>query len=258
MKQGLVATLLLTIACRMPPAARPYPAPTASAIYDALTRRAAALDTLRIEARADQMGPGAERLKVHVNVLLARGARLRVEAENPLGGPLATLVTDGDQFALLDARANRFLVGEARACNVARMLGVALAPAEIIATLAGGAPLDGQARDLRWDPADGGHEILTLAMADGGSELIVLTPKSWDIVAAERHDGKGALAWHLTHDDFEGEGAARVPRHTEIEQPPRKSDLRLRYRSVSAGDAVAAEAFHLSPAGLTPETVTCE
>ncbi len=255
--RSAIALLIFVGACRLPPVARPYPAPSASDVYQTLVKRATDLDTLRIEARADQMGPGTDRLKVHVNVVLAKGARLRVEAENPLGGPLATLVTDGEQFALLDARANRFLVGAAQACNVARMLGVELPPAEIIATLAGGAPLNGEPRDLTWDPENGGHEVLTLATSDGGTERLVLAPHTWEVQSAERHDQKGQLVWRVTHDDFEGEGAAHVPRHTEIEQPPKKTDLRLRYRNVSAGEPAAAEIFHLAPAGLPPEMVTC-
>ena len=56
------------------------------------------------------------------HLLLARGGKLRIEADSPLGGALATLTSDGQQFSLLDVRDNRFLTGPAKACNVARLI----------------------------------------------------------------------------------------------------------------------------------------
>src|SRR4051812_18425481 len=105
-----LAFVLLLCGCPAPPpVARPYPPPSAEQLLQALQSRADKLQSLSAEGRADEMGQGAERVKVSINVLVAQGGRLRLEAESPLGGTVATLVTDGQQFQLLDSRNNRFL-----------------------------------------------------------------------------------------------------------------------------------------------------
>src|SRR5258708_350159 len=143
--------LLLLCGCPTPPVQRPYPPPTAEQLLTALRNRRDKLTSLRAEGRADEMGQGAERVKVTVNVLVARGGKLRLEAESPLGGAVATLVTDGNQFQLLDVRNNRFLIGRAEPCNVARLIGVELEPEQVMSVLSRSAPLDGTASRVRRD-----------------------------------------------------------------------------------------------------------
>src|SRR5258706_16222102 len=93
--------LLLLCGCPVPPVARPYPPPTAEQLLQALQNRRDKLASLRAEGRADEMGQGAERVKVPVNMRVARGGRMRLEAESPLGGNCSHLVTDGRQFKTL-------------------------------------------------------------------------------------------------------------------------------------------------------------
>src|SRR5437870_444875 len=93
----LVAALL----CGCPPThvERPYPPPTADELLSALRARAEKLRSLRASTKIDHLGPGAERVKVRVDLWLARGGRLRLEALHPLDEtPLSTLVSDGQRF----------------------------------------------------------------------------------------------------------------------------------------------------------------
>src|SRR5689334_13402427 len=155
--------LLLCAGCPKP-AVRPYAPPTAEQLLTALRERADKLHTLRATAKIDHFANGGERVRVKVTLLLERPGKLRIEADSPLGGALATLTADGQTFSLLDVRNNRFLTGPAKACNVARLIRLAIPPDDVVAVLMGQAPLPASARikGSSWDPDDGGREVLTL------------------------------------------------------------------------------------------------
>ena len=74
-------------------------------------------------------------------MLVLRDGHLRFEAEVSLQGTVATLATDGTTFALYDARKNEFNRGPACPANVASLIRIPLAPADIAAVLLGDARL---------------------------------------------------------------------------------------------------------------------
>src|SRR4051812_5042845 len=111
------ALLLLTIGgCRLKPVERPYPPPRLEDVMAALRANEARISSLRADTKIEHL-EGGQRVKLTVGLLLARPDKLRFEAQAPLTGAVATLVTNGDRFALLDVRNNRFLMGPAKACN---------------------------------------------------------------------------------------------------------------------------------------------
>jgi outer membrane lipoprotein-sorting protein len=260
MRAALPLLLLLFAGCPPANVQRPYAPPTADELLSALRARADKLRSLHAEARADHMGEGGERVKVSVEMMLERGGKMRLAAENPLGGAVATLVSDGQQFALLDAQHNRFLAGPARACNVARLVRVALDPDDIVAALMGGAPLAGTASSVGWDPTHGGREVVTLRTDDGGEEKLFLDARDrrWDVSAAERRDAAGKLVWRLEHEDFADRGGLRLPGKTWVEDPPHHADVRIRFRSSEPNVTPKPGIFHLDPpTGIAVEPANC-
>jgi len=256
----VVAALVPLMAGCPKPAVRPYPPPSADELMVALRGRAEHLKTLRARAKVDYMQNGGDRAKVKVNMLLARGGKLRFEADSPLGGALATLTSDGKQFSLLDVRANRFLQGPAKACNVARLLRIVLPPDDIVTILMGGAPLDGTVKGVSWDPNNGGREVLTLAQPDGGDVVIQLDSKDkrWDVMRVERHGVDGKLLWRTTNDDWKDQGDVRLPGTQDIEEPPHGADAEIKFKSVEPNAEIQEELFRLPPPqGLTPEPADC-
>jgi hypothetical protein len=259
---AVCAPLVFICGCpapQLPPVARPYPAPSAAEIFGALAARAAQVRSLRAEAKVDQ-GENGKRAKVTVSMLVARGGKLRLEAESALVGPVATLTSDGGEFQLLDVRNNRFLNGPARACNLARLLRIELEPEEAVAVLLGGAPLVGEPAAVDWDPSHGGREVLTLRTSDGAEEKLWLDARDrrWDVLEAERHDPGGAVRWRLRHEGFEEVSGVRLPTRTFVEEPAHHADAQLRFRSHEPNVELPANAFRLvPPTGITPEPVTC-
>lgn len=256
----LMALAALPGACAPSRVERPYPPATATELLAALRDRARRLVTLRADAKVDHMGEGGERVKLSMSMLLERGGKLRLEANSPLGGPLATLVSDGKQFALLDVRQNRFLVGPALPCNVARLIRIELPPDDVVAVLMGGAPLEGEPLESSWDREHGGRERLRLRTPDGGQESLELDGRNrvWDVLKAERRLVSGELLWRVEHESFGDHGGVRLPERSQVEEPRIGADARIRFRSVTPNVTPPASAFHLEPpSGLTPEAVDC-
>jgi hypothetical protein len=244
------------------PAVRPYPPPTPEQLLDALRSRADRITTLRATAKLDHFANGGERVRVKVSLLLARRAKLRIEADSPLGGALATLTSDGKQFQLLDLRNNRFLQGPAKACNVARLIRLEIPPEDVVSVLMGEAPLPGSAtiKGAGWDSEDGGREVLALGLPDGGEEVIKLDArdKTWDVRRAERRDASGKVLWSVTNDKFEEHDGVRLPGISTVREPPHGADAEIKFRSVEPNVELGDDLFHLpTPEKITPEPADC-
>lgn len=262
MRGAIVVAALVPLVAGCPkPAVRPYAPPSADELMAALRGRAEHLKTLRATAKIDYMANGGDRAKVKVNMLLARGGKLRFEADSPLGGALATLTSDGQQFSLLDVRANRFLQGPAKACNVARLLRIVMPPDDIVSILMGGAPLAGTVKGVSWDPNNGGREVLTLALPDGGRQIIQLDAKDkrWDVMRAERRDAAGKVLWRVTNDGWKDrDGGVRLPDVEDVEEPPHGADAEIKFRSVEPNLELDEKLFRLqAPEGVAVEPADC-
>ncbi len=256
---AILAAAICLCGCAKPLAERPEPPPTGAALVDALRARAAHVTTLRAEAKVDYLAEKGERIKLTMTFLVDRAAgALRVDAESPMGGTVASLASDGHTFELLDTRANRFLEGPATPCNLSRFLRVRLRTRDLVDAIAGGAPLLGQPASVTWDGHDGGHEVLVLKGEGDLVETLRLAPKTWDVDSAEVMSG-GHVLYRLRHDDFSDQDGVRFPGRTVIEDPEHRADARIRYKSRELGVTVPPGAFHLEPPpGLPVEHVTCE
>ena len=126
----LVGALATAGCVHAPPVARPYPAPTGDELAGLLATRATTVHALNARARATSW-LGGERVRATVLMLVERDGHLRFEAEVSLQGTVATLATDGRTFALLDARKNELSRGPACPSNVASLVRIPLAPADV-------------------------------------------------------------------------------------------------------------------------------
>jgi outer membrane lipoprotein-sorting protein len=245
---ALLALCAAGLGCKPGPVARPTSLPAAPALLEEIRGRQARAWSLRGETKLDYWAPEG-RTKVTVNMAVARPGKLRFEAENPISGHTeGTLVTDGRNFALLDVQHNRFLVGPALPCNVARMTRIDMPPDDVAVILLGSAPvLPHERAEVGWDPADGGREVLTLALPGGATERLEIANKSRDLVAAEVKDSAGRSVWRLTHEDFGNVGGVRRPRRTKFVEPREQADVIIRFKDVDVNVAIPEDVFHLSP-----------
>jgi outer membrane lipoprotein-sorting protein len=258
---SLICCTLTLFGCPVPPAQRPYPPPSAAELIAALRAHADHLRTLRATAKVDHLADGGQRVKVKVTMLLARPDKLRFEAESPLGGTLAYLTANGHDFALLDVRQNRFLVGPANTCNVARLIRLTLPPEDIVTVLMGDVPLAGEPTGVSWDASHGGREVLTLRLPDGGSETIKLDArdKRWDLTNAERTDAHGQVLWRLSDEGWSDHGGIRLPDTIHVEDPAHHADAVVKVRSRELNLDLPDNVFQLQPPdNITPEQAGCD
>jgi hypothetical protein len=270
----------LLAGCPKPLVMRPYPPPQAADILAQVRHEHEGVRTMRARAKADFYDGAAGRAKIDIGLLVERPDKLRLSGESSLIGPLLTLATDGDNFQLLDVRRNTFMIGKINPCNMARLIRVALRPAEAVEVLLGGVPLFPPeavtSTDLAWSGKDGGREVLTLHDTLGRTLVLQVAAwgnggnrRGWDVLQAEGRDAGGQLAWRVRHENFadvplDGEsgsaasGTVRLPGTTHIEDPPHKSDVRLRWRERELNPSIAPGLFHLStPPGLPIEPDLC-
>jgi hypothetical protein len=235
---------------------RPYAAPTADALLAGLRARQAAVKSASLGTRTTSW-LGGERVRGSVLMLVDRAGRLRFEAEVALRGTVATLVTDGGQFALLDGESNTFKRGPACPDNVASLVRIPLAPDEIAAVLLGDAPLGDDARadaEVAWDP-DAAADVLTIGRrAQGGAAARLLVKVQaangpLRVVGVEGESPGARGRWRVAYDDFDVVDGQPFPNRIRFAEPGRSYDqgVEIKIRDRSVNPKVPGTVFTMEP-----------
>jgi hypothetical protein len=262
--RAAIALGLLTAGCaHAPPVARPYPAPAPELLAAALSARQRAVPGMSARVRATSW-LGGERVRATVNMLVERDGRLRFEAEVSLQGTVATLATDGTTFALLDARKNELSRGPACPANVASLIRIPLAPADVAAILLGDARLPeatGGAPLVGWEPHLGA-DLLTLPDGAGGALQLFFhgDGPAHDLIGAARVGPDGAPLWRTSYRDFESVAGQRLPRTILFAEKTASFDdgVEIKFKDRSPGDTPPPAAFTLAPPpGVAVRNVGC-
>lgn len=231
--------------------------------------------SMRAEARVDRRDETG-RIRGTVLMMLARPDRVRFDAMTQFG-PAAVLTSDGEEFALVDLRENRFFVGPSCAENIERLLGLPLAGADVARFLFGETPLlEASDQDV---VCEGGHYLVTRRADDGRTQILTLEVRSADVEAppdqqrlrlrsSEVHAPDGSLEWRVRYDDhrviedpLDTESPRRgvaMPFSIHFELPARNIDTLVRFTSIDLNPSIPPDAFHQEPRdGLTIEPVEC-
>jgi hypothetical protein len=171
--RSLCLGALSLVACGRPPPISQFP--TADAALSRLHDTQACSRGVTAEAKLDYFGP---RMRLRGNVLYIASVpdRVRLDLFSSFGAVLSTLTADGKDFALLDARAKRFLYGPANACNLARFTQVSLPPPVLVDLLRGDAPVlvhAPSAASVKWE---GTRYVVSISSTHGATERIELEP----------------------------------------------------------------------------------
>jgi len=242
---------------------RPYKTPTAKEVLAALKVRSQKIKTLRAETRmSHQTAQG--KVKATVRLMAELGGKLRFDAVSPFDTPLSTLVADGKNFALVDAKANRHYYGPATPCNLARLLRVSLQADAVLAILAGSTPLiTAESATIAWDDR-AGREILTL-QGPSGSQVIHLDGRmnggrpTWDLLQSEIRDKQGKVVLSIKASDHRKIAGLRAPKTLSLSQPKAGATLDLSYRKQELNVSLSKAAFELPAAGGLPsKRVDCQ
>lgn len=199
MRSGFAATvarpsavglaLLLTLGCSKGPAVR-FNHPTQ--LLDHIYQRTSCSRAVQGEGRLEVAGPfvgyrGKLMFKAEVP------ARLRFDLYSELGVTLATLATDNGSLRFFDLSANRWVAGEANACNVAQFTQVAVPPLALVELLRGRPPVlahEPSAAKLAWKGAlfgPGHYEITVVGERASKEKVWVSVPQQdWGLPLAQQ------------------------------------------------------------------------
>jgi outer membrane lipoprotein-sorting protein len=263
----ICAAVLLAACCaHAQPIARPYPAPAPEALIAALTTHQAAARGMNARVRATSW-LGGERVRATVNMLVERDGHLRFEAEVALQGTVATLATDGSSFMLYDAHKNEFSRGPACPANVASLVRIPLAPADVAAVLLGDArppgpgPIDPATASVGWDGGRGA-DVLAVPAPEGGAVQYYFRGDgpARTLIAVDRIGAGGAPLWRTSYEDHETTGGVRVPKTIRFAEGKGSFDdgVELNFKDRALNAAAPPGGFTLAPpAGATVVIVGC-
>ncbi len=292
--RGACLLLLLSTACcgAMPPP--PSQPPTADA---ALARMHATAECgngiLAKNAKLDHFGARG-RVRGDMSMFVVRPARLRMSVFSPppLMSPIVTLTSDGNEFRLADMRENKFFVGPASACNIARLTTVPIAGPVLVELLRGQAPVLKHAPEgatLAWSGK--GYYVIRIASTREAHEEIHLTPRrdDWYKPYTEQRmrvldvvvNQYGDVLYHAELEDHEpvpmsqplvdAEGIdatvppsgpvcdAEVPRKIHLEVPEQDDDVQFKYTDITWNPPLPEGTFtQPAPQGMPVVHVQCE
>jgi hypothetical protein len=228
-----------------------------------LTARQSAVRGMNARVRATSWLDG-ERVRATVNMLVQRDGHLRFEAEVSLQGMVAALATDGTTFAFFDAHKNEVSRGPACADNVASLIRIPLAPADVAALLLGdaGPPEGATPQPVQWDAGSGG-DMLVLRAPD--EHMLVYTFRGSSdadrvLVGVMSLDKGGKRAWRAAFEDLETVGGVRLPGTIRFAEKDASFDdgVEIKFKDRTLNAAAPPGAFTLAPpAGATAVEVGC-
>jgi hypothetical protein len=258
---ALLLVLATGTCVHAPPVARPYPTPTADELAGLLAARATAVRALNARARATSW-LGGERVRATVLMLVERDGHLRFEAEVSLQGTVATLATDGRTFALLDARKNELARGPACPANVASIVRIPLAPADVAAVILGDVrrpPEATLAPTVTWDAARGADVLELDAPTETVRVFFARHGTAVDLVGAEAF-AAGKRLWQTSYEDFEASEALRLPTKIRFAEGSGSYDdgVEIKLKDLRLNEPSPASAFVLeAPPGAAVKDVGC-
>ncbi|MDX9720881.1 MAG: DUF4292 domain-containing protein [Myxococcota bacterium] len=227
------ASLLLLAACPrypMPENATGVP----SELIDAIEARANSISDLRISAKADYWDfDKNERVAGRDVVISARlPASLRITLSS-FDKALATLVSDGERFAMIDTQQSVYYEGPASPENLSQLIPLYLSARDFVRVLSGAFPVDElhaewRARaELGWN-SDRGRYRLTLPRVDGGALRIEASHPEFDVQVIEILDANGESQYVYKATDFIKIGSTRLPTICRFELVSRQVDVTIR------------------------------
>lgn len=233
---------------------------------------------MRAEARVDRRDETG-RVRGTVLMLLERPDHVRFDVMTQFG-PAAVLTSDGEEFALVDLRENRFYVGPSCAGNIERLLGLPLEGEDVARFLLGESPVVPLADDTQEEVVcDGGHYVLTRHAPDGRVQTLTYDVRGDDVErppaeqhlrlrASEVHAADGSVEWRVHYDDYhvvedpldteDPHRGVAMPFTVRFELPANGVDTLVRFHTIELNAHVPEGAFHQeSHEGLEVVPVEC-
>lgn len=241
-----------------------------------------ALSSIQAEARVDQRG-NQGRVRGTVLMFVERVGHVRFDVMTQFG-PVLTLTSDGQRFALADMRDKTFTTGPACPSNIARLLGMPVSATQAAGLLLGGAPelaasttagsdAGSQTHQIEWKPEPGSYLItrkvgkliaqmeLSLRPED---RAVPLAGQRFRLSRSSLESASGHVFWRAEYNDYrevqQADGTRfEVPFHLRVVQPATETDTLVRFQEVIPNPEIPGGAFaQRTPAGVATVESPCE
>jgi hypothetical protein len=249
--------------------------------------------TLRGEARVEQRGAEG-RVKGTIWMLVDAQGRLRIDVMTQFG-PVATLTSDGQYFALTDLKKKKFVRGPACPRNIARFVGLEMRSDDLARVLLGGTPLIANAK-TSLECRDGVYQVDLAEPVRGVGAVGEVDPinpvdpagrrqrVTYEVRAYDRQsppiaqrlrlkrstiwDARNKPVWEATYGDYVVIAAPHGPAPSEqmgvafpreVRVRDARGELRIEFRSIELNVELADEAFVQTPAPglIIEEAIDC-
>ncbi len=271
---AVIAALALTGCPGRPCPTYPFRDPAAALTHYREMRRP--IRVMRAEARVDRRGAEG-RIRGTVLMFVERPDEVRFDAMTQFG-PAAILTSDGQRFALMDLRENRYFEGPTCPANIERLLGIRFGGEEVTRFLLGETPrIEAEESDVR---CQNGTYVVTLHAPDGRRQELALEVRSQDLTAqpeaqqlrlmrSEVFAASGETEWRVTFDDYrfvedptdtaQPRRGVMMPFTLRFEDPRRNTDTLVRFQRIDLNVEVPEGTFQQEPRpGLSVELVSCD
>ncbi|MGQ4809685.1 hypothetical protein NKDENANG_03108 [Candidatus Entotheonellaceae bacterium PAL068K] len=226
---------------------------TAEPVWQQLAARRRSLHNLKGLAQVHLSIP-MHSVSIEETVVVLQGlTAMRLEGIGPFGQPLFLLIADEQRFALYYPQEARLISGTASAQNLARLLGVELAPMVLHRVLTGDVPLTSL-------PVTGTFAYLpnhNLYIWEGQEPEPLQDYRVWfepyqlQPVRFEVVQPSGEVALRVQYEDWQPLGEVTLPYRIIIVQPLAQRRLVWQYSEVEPNTGVSPALFRMRvPAGI--------
>ena len=230
--------------------------PKQQALAQIEQRSDATPETMRINARVDYVDEMNNKRVVGQDLILSsqKPSQMRITI-SAFDKAIATLVSDGEKFSLIDVGQNVFVTGTATPENISKILPVFLSAADLYRVIFGGFPTDGLAENylenqtFAWDNAQGGYDR-ALPMQNGFTEHVYYAWPSGDIFRITVTKDEEIFYQYDASEfkNYEQDGVTyRYPAEILFNLPKQKTDVRLRVDKRDIDVEFSPAVFKLSP-----------
>ena len=250
--------LLLLLSCGCPSGGgsnTPQPDPTVKDLVGKLAAQRDTMSSFRAKTTMDYWFNN-QKIKGDVLVMGEKGAKVRINALNPMGGTvLADLACDGSKFYYINFQANCELTGPCSRDSIAQLLNVALEPDDFLHLALGTPPVIAGDGKLTWD-SSAGQEHGEVHGAEGVQTLAVDARDGHDdVVSSKLSDPGGKMVWQVDNKDFTDVtdakgGKHRLPKKTRFQTSTQNGDLIIDWDEVEVNVDIPATKFQLPLQGL--------
>ena len=235
----------------------PEPAVASSEVLQTLDSKALVQpETMRIASRVDYVDDMHNKRVVGQDLVISsrqpQSMRITISAFDKA---IATLVTDGVAFALMDVSQNAYVTGIATPENISKILPVFLSASDLYRVIHGLYPVDDLAPDafdtqtFAWDGRENGY-CRTLNMKNGNVQHVYYKYPNGDIFKIVVKNQDNAVYTYEASDfkNYSADGNTyRFPGKILFSLPEYKTDVRLRIDKVDFNVELSDAVFMLMP-----------